>query len=110
RDRALETELVGFLEVAVTAVSKNLINLFFMMENVKKQTGVSDPNVKPRDVDHLAVLGAGVMGGGIGYVAADKGITTRMKDISNDGIALGFRSAHAIWQKALQRKRMTQFE
>jgi 3-hydroxyacyl-CoA dehydrogenase / enoyl-CoA hydratase / 3-hydroxybutyryl-CoA epimerase len=110
RTRALEVEVAGFLEVAVTAISKNLINLFFMMENVKKQTGVSDASVKPREVDHLAVLGAGVMGGGIGYISADKGVTTRMKDISNDGIALGLRSAHAIWQKALQRKRLTTFD
>lgn len=110
RARAIDIELEGFLEVAVTSISKNLINLFFMMEGVKKQTGVADSSIKPRDVSHLAVLGAGVMGGGIGYVAADKGIITRMKDISNDGIALGLKSAHAIWQKALQRKRMTSFE
>lgn len=110
REKALDIELEGFLDVAVTDISKNLINVFFMMENVKKQTGVSDPNVKPIDVKHLTVLGAGVMGGGIGFVAADKGIHTRMKDISNEGIALGLRSAHALWQKKLARKGLTQFE
>lgn len=110
RERALEIELEGFLDVAITDVSKNLINLFFMMENVKKQTGVSDSSMKPKDVDHLTVLGAGVMGGGIGYVAADKGIHTRMKDISNEGIALGLRSAHSLWQKQLTRKRLTKYD
>lgn len=110
RSRALEIEMEGFLDVGVTDVSKNLINLFYMMESIKKQNGVSDPNVKPRDVKHLAVLGAGVMGGGIGFVAADKGIVTRMKDISNDGIAVGLRSAHSLWQRQMEKRRLTEFE
>jgi 3-hydroxyacyl-CoA dehydrogenase / enoyl-CoA hydratase / 3-hydroxybutyryl-CoA epimerase len=110
RERALEVELEGFLEVGVSIVSKNLISVFFMMESVKKQNGVTDVNVKPHVVSHLGVLGAGVMGGGIGYVSADKGIATRMKDISNDGIAVGLRSAHSLWQRAQQKRRLTDYE
>ncbi len=110
RDKALQIELDGFVKVAVTDISKNLIGLFFMMEAIKKQNGVSDPNVKPLDVKHIAVLGAGTMGGGIGFVAADKGIAARMKDISNDGIALGLRAAHGIWQRQLEKRRLTLFE
>jgi 3-hydroxyacyl-CoA dehydrogenase/enoyl-CoA hydratase/3-hydroxybutyryl-CoA epimerase len=110
RNKALAIETEGFVEVGVTDVSKNLISLFFMMEAIKKQNGVSDPQVKPRNVDHLIVLGAGVMGGGIGYVAADKGITTRMKDISNDGIALGLRSAHGLWQRQVEKRRLTPYD
>ncbi|MCB0351314.1 MAG: enoyl-CoA hydratase/isomerase family protein, partial [Bdellovibrionales bacterium] len=106
--QALETE--GFVEVGVTDVSKNLINLFYMMESIKKQTGVSDPSVKPIDVKHIAVLGAGVMGGGIGYVAADKGIAARMKDISNDGIAIGLKAAYSLWTRQVQKRRLTEFE
>ena len=110
REKALAIELEGFLEVGVTSVSKNLINLFFVMESIKKQTGVSDKNVKPLPVEHLAVLGAGVMGGGIGYVAAEKGVFTRMKDISTEGIATGLRAAHSLWEKQLKKKRLTQYE
>ncbi len=110
RDKALKIETEAFCEVGITDISKNLIRLFFMMEDVKKQTGVTDTNVKPNDVDHIAVLGAGVMGGGIGYVAADKGIHVRMKDINMDGIALGLRSAHELWKKLLKRRRITQTE
>lgn len=110
RAHALQIETEGFVEVAVTTISKNLINLFFMMESVKKQTGVSDGNVKPIKVQHLAVLGAGVMGGGIGFVAADKGIFARMKDISNEGIAIGLRAAHNLWQRQVEKRRLTQFE
>ncbi len=110
RERSLEVEMAGFLDVGVTDVSKNLIGLFFLTEAVKKQSGVSDPNVKGRDVRHLAVLGAGVMGGGIGFVAADKGVHVRMRDISNEGVALGLRSAHSLWQKSLRKRKIDNFE
>lgn len=110
REKALAIETEGFCEVGITDVSKNLINLFFLMEGVKKQTGVSNKEVKPQEVKNLAVLGAGVMGGGIGFVSADKGIRTRLKDVNHDGIALGLRSAHQIWQKNLKRKRLTKYE
>src|SRR5690606_29339874 len=63
RERALSIEAKGFGEVAATDVSKHLINLFYLMEGVKKQTGVADPSVKPQNISKVAVLGAGTMGG-----------------------------------------------
>lgn len=110
REKALKIEAAGFIEVATTAVSKNLIDLFYMMESVKKQTGVEGKDVKPRPVKHLAVLGAGTMGGGIAQVAADKGVHVRMKDITNEALALGFRHASEIFGKMLKRKRITKYD
>jgi 3-hydroxyacyl-CoA dehydrogenase/enoyl-CoA hydratase/3-hydroxybutyryl-CoA epimerase len=110
RERALQIEAEAFVEVATTAVSKNLIDLFFMMEAVKKQTGVEGKDVKPLKVNHLAVLGAGTMGGGIAQVAADKGIFVRMKDITNEALALGFKHAGEIFGKYVKRRKITQHE
>jgi 3-hydroxyacyl-CoA dehydrogenase/enoyl-CoA hydratase/3-hydroxybutyryl-CoA epimerase len=110
RERALAVEAAGFVEVATTSVSKNLIDLFYMMEAVKKQTGVEGKEVKAHKVEHLAVLGAGTMGGGIAQVAADKGIMVRMKDINNDALALGFRHASEIFNKLVKRKRITKHD
>ncbi len=110
REKALRTEMEGFVEVAVTDISKNLIDLFYMMESVKKQTGVSDPNIKALPVKHMAVLGAGTMGGGIAQVGADKGVEVRMKDINNEALAVGFKQAHEIFKKALDRRRITKYE
>jgi len=90
RERALQIEAAGFQEVATTEVSKNLIDLFFVMEAVKKQTGVEGSAVQPIAVKHMAVMGAGTMGGGIAQVAADRGIDVRMKDIINDALVLGY--------------------
>jgi 3-hydroxyacyl-CoA dehydrogenase/enoyl-CoA hydratase/3-hydroxybutyryl-CoA epimerase len=110
RTRALQIEADGFVEVATTAVSKNLIDLFYMMEAVKKQTGVEGKDVKALPVAHMAVLGAGTMGGGIAQVAADRGILVRMKDINNDALALGFRHASDIFAKYMKRKKITKYE
>ena len=110
RERALNTEMAGFIEVATTAVSKNLIDLFFMMESVKKQTGVEGRETKAKPVKNMAVLGAGTMGGGIAQVAADKGVHVRMKDINNDALALGLRHASEIFNKYVKRKRMSKYD
>lgn len=110
RSKALAIEQEAFVEVAVTDISKNLIDLFFAMESVKKQNGVEDKNIKSEPVQRLGVLGAGTMGGGIAYVAADKGIEVRMKDVNTPAIALGLKSASDIWQKALQRKRINKYD
>jgi 3-hydroxyacyl-CoA dehydrogenase/enoyl-CoA hydratase/3-hydroxybutyryl-CoA epimerase len=110
RERALEIEAQGFVEVATTPISKNLIDLFYMMEAVKKQNGVEGRDVKPLKVEHMAVLGAGTMGGGIAQVAADKGIHVRMKDINNEALALGLRHASEIFTKYMKRKKITPYE
>lgn len=110
RERALQIEAEGFVEVATTQVSKNLIDLFYMMEAVKKQTGVEGKDVKAMPVNNMAVLGAGTMGGGIAQVAADKGVSVRMKDITNEALALGFRHAGEIFGKKLKRKRLTKYD
>jgi 3-hydroxyacyl-CoA dehydrogenase/enoyl-CoA hydratase/3-hydroxybutyryl-CoA epimerase len=110
RGRALEIEMEGFEEVAITPISKNLIDLFFMMEAIKKQTGIANKDVKPHPVKYMAVLGAGTMGGGIAQLAADRGIDVRMKDITNEALALGFKHANDIWQKDLQRRKITRYE
>jgi 3-hydroxyacyl-CoA dehydrogenase / enoyl-CoA hydratase / 3-hydroxybutyryl-CoA epimerase len=110
RERALGIEAAGFIEVATTDVSKNLIDLFYMMEAVKKQTGVEGKEVKAKKVEHLAVLGAGTMGGGIAQVAADRGVMVRMKDITNEALALGYRHASEIFGKMMKRKRLTKHD
>ena len=88
-------------------VQKNLLAIFFLTEEVKKETGVDDPSIRPAEVGRVGVLGAGVMGGGIAQLAADKGLPARMKDIEPKALAHGFASAAAIWKEAVQKRRLT---
>jgi 3-hydroxyacyl-CoA dehydrogenase / enoyl-CoA hydratase / 3-hydroxybutyryl-CoA epimerase len=106
---ALEAEVEGVRNLIGTPVMRNLVGLFFRMEEVKKETGVA-PGVKPRKIERVGVLGAGIMGGGIAQLAADKGYPTRMKDIKPEQLAGGFAQAAKIWKELLKKRRMTRAE
>ncbi len=106
RNEAMEREARGFGKMAATNVSKNLIRLFFLTEGVKKSKGV-ETSAKIDPVSSAAVLGAGVMGGGIAQLYADKGIPSRMKDITPAALQLGLQSAGKIFKRMVQKKRLT---
>jgi len=85
-------------------VARNLVQLFFLMEESKK-----DPvAAKPKRVDVAGVLGAGIMGGGIAQIIADKtDADVRMRDIAWPAIGGGMKAAAKIWKKKVDRRRMT---
>ena len=108
REKAMEREAEGFGRVAATDISKNLIRIFFLTEAVKKSKGVAGASTgKSKPVRAAAVLGAGVMGGGIAQLFAEKDISTRMKDLNTQALALGVQSAAKIFQKQVSRKKIT---
>ncbi|MFZ4403877.1 MAG: 3-hydroxyacyl-CoA dehydrogenase NAD-binding domain-containing protein [Pseudobdellovibrionaceae bacterium] len=105
REASLKTERENFCEAATTDISKNLIHVFYLTEMVKKQTGVSgSSSVKAKEVRNLGILGAGTMGGGIAYVAADKGLQVRMKDLNPVALSKGLKHAYDLWNKLVKKK------
>lgn len=98
---AIEAASLG--EMAVTETCKNLISVFYLQERLKKETFVRG-RVAPREVGSAAVLGAGVMGGGIAQLFAEKGFPVRMKDINNDALGHGLKSAAAVFAGKLKKK------
>ena len=101
----LEAEARRLSHVFGGPVQRNLLWIFFQTEEVRKETGVGG-DVRPRPVSRVGVLGAGVMGGGIAQLAADKGIPARMKDIEPKALAHGFAAAADVWKKAMARGRL----
>jgi 3-hydroxyacyl-CoA dehydrogenase/enoyl-CoA hydratase/3-hydroxybutyryl-CoA epimerase len=75
-------------------VSKNLINVFYLNEALKK-----DLSPSLFSVTRAGIIGAGIMGGGIAQLFAEKGITVRMKDVTPKAVAMGFRTADGIFRK-----------
>ena len=109
RERAVEREAEGFGRMAATKVSKNLIRLFFLTESIKKATGLpAGKTTETKKIAYAGVLGAGVMGGGISQLLADKNINVQMKDLQLSGLELGIQSALALFKKSLKRKSITQ--
>lgn len=105
-DEALKREAKAFAVLAVTPISKRLIELFQLSESVKKTNGVG-PEVKATKVERAGVLGAGVMGGGIAWAFANKDIPVRMKDLNWDSVGLGLQQAGENFGFALKKKRLT---
>ncbi|MGQ0814759.1 MAG: 3-hydroxyacyl-CoA dehydrogenase NAD-binding domain-containing protein [Gemmatimonadota bacterium] len=101
-DDALKLEARALGDLIVTDVSKNLIHVFRLGETARKPPVAA----APRPVHQIAVLGAGVMGGGIAQLAAYRGFLVRMKDIKPDAIALGLRHAQEAFDKAVKRRRL----
>ncbi len=94
REKGYENEARLLGQLAPTEVSKNLISVFYLNETLKK-----DAKPQAFKITRAGVLGAGVMGGGIAQLFAEKSITTRMKDINTKAVAAGLKEAWGIFTK-----------
>lgn len=104
RDKALAVEAKGFAKLAKTKAANNLIGLFLNDQLLKKSAKQWEKSAKPSNM--IGVLGAGIMGGGIAYQSASKGIPILMKDINEGGISLGLSEAAKLTVKMVERGRM----
>ena len=105
REKALEVEAAGFVKLAKTSVAESLIGLFLNDQELKKKAKQHDEIAK--DVKQAAVLGAGIMGGGIAYQSAVKGTPILMKDIREEGIKMGLDEASKLLGARVAKGRLT---
>ena len=105
RDEAMLVEVKGFVKAAKTDVAANLVGLFLNDQALNKQAGKITKDAGK--VETAAVLGAGVMGGGIAYQSAYKGISIVMKDINTEALQLGMKEAKKLLAKRVDRGIMT---
>lgn len=99
----LEYEARVFGELAMSAESHELRNIFFAVTELKKETGA--PGTQPKPVKKAAVLGGGLMGGGIAHVTINKAkVPVRLKDINQEGIKNALAYHHSLLKPKLQRK------
>jgi 3-hydroxyacyl-CoA dehydrogenase/enoyl-CoA hydratase/3-hydroxybutyryl-CoA epimerase/enoyl-CoA isomerase len=101
RDDALREEARGIARMAGTLAAKNLIGLF-ISDQVLAKSGKALAK-KAGSVERAAVLGAGIMGGGIAFQSALKGTPIIMKDIAQAGIDLGLSEASKLLSKQVDR-------
>jgi 3-hydroxyacyl-CoA dehydrogenase/enoyl-CoA hydratase/3-hydroxybutyryl-CoA epimerase len=96
-----------FGEMAVTEVSRQLVFLFFASNALKKDAGVVEPAPQAREVDRLAVLGAGFMGAGITSIAVQQGTLVRLKDTDTTRIGRGLAAIRSVVQERVMRRQIT---
>ena len=106
-DTALRIESRYLAKLIVSPVAKNMINTFFFNMNAIK-SGQSRPKGVPRyQPVKVGVLGAGMMGAGIAYVQASRGIASVLKDVSLDKANAGKAYSLKITQPQVDKGRMS---
>lgn len=101
-EEAISVELNEGLGVIGTPTCANLIGLFFMNNQLERDPGVDDPNISPRDVRRVGVLGAGLMGAGIATAHARSGIPAGMVDVDEERISDGLRRASEVVSRRIK--------
>ncbi|WP_448548005.1 fatty acid oxidation complex subunit alpha FadB [Thalassotalea fusca] len=105
RAGAMALENQGFAKLAKTEAATAQIGLF-MADQVIKGKAKKAAKTATKSVERAAVLGAGIMGGGIAYQSASKGTPIVMKDINNNALDLGLTTAAGLLSKQVERGRM----
>ncbi|ALU43649.1 fatty acid oxidation complex subunit alpha FadB [Pseudoalteromonas rubra] len=105
RDEAMAVENASFAKLAKTAEAAAQTGIFLADQYIK---GVAKKQAKQSqtDIKQAAVLGAGIMGGGIAYQSAYKGTPIVMKDISQGALDLGMGEAAKLLGKKVERGHM----
>ena len=106
----LKREAQLFGQLAVTDVSRKLVQIFFATNQLKKDPGVAGAP-PPVPVKRLGIVGSGFMGSGIaGTAVVQTGVDVRMKDADLARVAQGLRAAREILGDRLKRRRITKYE
>ncbi|WED21863.1 fatty acid oxidation complex subunit alpha FadB [Vibrio sp. JC009] len=105
RNAALDIERKHFIRLAKSEEAKSLVGIFLNDQYIK---GLAKKRAQSanKETKQAAVLGAGIMGGGIAYQSAFKGTPVVMKDIAHSSLKLGMSEASKLLNKQLERGRI----
>jgi 3-hydroxyacyl-CoA dehydrogenase / enoyl-CoA hydratase / 3-hydroxybutyryl-CoA epimerase len=107
-DTMLRVEGREFIKIVTGPVAKNMITAFFFQLG-KINAGASRPKGVAKNLTRkLGILGAGMMGQGIAYVAARAGIEVVLKDMTQEAADKGKAYSEALVNKAIKRGKMFQ--
>ncbi|OBJ68021.1 3-hydroxyacyl-CoA dehydrogenase NAD-binding domain-containing protein [Mycobacterium sp. 1274756.6] len=107
-DGAFAIETRYLMELCTGPVAKNMIKAFFFdLQSIAK--GGSRPDGFPvRKAEHVAVLGAGMMGAAIAYVAAQSGATVVLRDLTVEAAERGKDYSRKLLDTAVTKGRLSE--
>ncbi|WP_371373978.1 fatty acid oxidation complex subunit alpha FadB [Thalassotalea aquiviva] len=105
RKGAMLLENSAFGALAKTTAAAAQVGIF-MSDQVVKGKAKKAAKALTKPINKAAVLGAGIMGGGIAYQSAYKGTPIVMKDINQDALNLGLTTASGLLAKLVERGRI----
>ena len=106
RAGALADEGRTFARIAKTQAASSMVQTFLSDQVLKKLFKKHAKNARP--LKQGAVLGAGIMGGGIAYTSAQRGTPVKLKDIAQGQLDMGVNEASKQLAKMVKSGRMKQ--
>ncbi|WP_100641428.1 3-hydroxyacyl-CoA dehydrogenase NAD-binding domain-containing protein [Marinobacter salexigens] len=97
-----------FTELVIGQVAKNMTGTFWFQLNDINAGGSRPEGVEKETFKKVGVLGAGMMGAGIAYATAIRGIEVVLKDVSVEGAEKGKSYSENLLAKQVSRGRMTE--
>ncbi len=105
---SLEAKLFG--ELVVSEVSARLVELFEASTALKKDAGTDKPVERVPRTTRIAVLGGGLMGGGIAFVTARAGVPVRIRERDDAGCGRAMRYVNELVGERVKKKQSTTVE
>ena len=106
-DTAMRVESRYLAGLMVGPVARNMINTFFFNLNAIKGGQSRPKDVAKYQPKKVGILGAGMMGSGIAYAQATKGIATVLKDVSLEAAEKGKGYTTKLTQKRVDKGHMS---
>lgn len=106
-DTALTIESRYFTYLATGQISKNMIGTFWHGLNAIKSGASRPQDIAKWKATKVAVLGAGMMGAGIAYATASKGIQVVLKDVTLENAEKGKAYSQKLLDKKVSQGRLT---
>jgi len=109
-DTAMRVESRYIAELAVGQVAKNMINTFFF-----NLTAIRSGASRPKDIPRwkpakIGVLGAGMMGSGIAWANASRGLDTVLRDVTQEKADQGKAYSAKLLERRMKSGRTTDVE
>jgi 3-hydroxyacyl-CoA dehydrogenase/enoyl-CoA hydratase/3-hydroxybutyryl-CoA epimerase len=106
-DKGLDIETKYFTSLLMSPVSRNMMRTLFVSKGAADKLVRRPKGPKKREVKKLGVLGAGMMGAGIGYVAAVAGMKVVLLDTTVEKASAGKDQARSLLEQRVGKGRMT---
>lgn len=104
RDAAFLLEAQTFAKLMRTPTAKAMVGIFLSNQQMRKKS--KSQSAQGHKVQRAAVLGAGIMGGGVAYATAVKGMPVLLKDIAQKSLDIGIAEAQKLFAKQIEGGRL----
>ena len=104
-DQGLAFERAAFAELVASPEAAGLRHAFFAERRAAR---MPEAAVRPRALDHVGVVGGGLMGAGIAYACLSAGLRVTLMERDRESLARGLERVAKLQQGAVDKGRMTE--